>query len=120
MITALLVAVAILAGVMASIVGFGVGSLLTPALSLQAGIKLAVAAIALLVDAARLPVYLWTEGARMLEIWPIIASITAGVVIGTLVGRRLLDRIPEKVFRRTVGAVVLLLGLYMLCRAFSL
>jgi len=242
MITALLVVAAILAGVIASIVGFGVGSLLTPALSLETGIKLAVAAIAaphmvgaairfwslrghvdrrillrfgiasaagslagallhswaggafltavfgvllafsglgelagwterirfrgaaalaagglsgllggmvgnqggsrsaallgfdlsregfvatataiaLLVDVARLPVYLWTEGARMLEIWPIIAWITAGVVIGTLVGRQLLDRIPEKVFRRTVGAIVLLLGLYMLYRAFTL
>jgi uncharacterized membrane protein YfcA len=76
-------------------------------------------AIALLVDSARLPVYLWTEGARMLEIWPTIAWITAAVAIGTLVGRQLLTRIPEKAFRRTVGAVVLLLGLYMLRRALT-
>ena len=76
-------------------------------------------AIALLVDTARLPVYLWTEGARMLEIWPLIAWITAGVVIGTVIGRRILDRIPEKAFRRTVGALVLLLGLYMLYRALA-
>jgi len=72
------------------------------------------------VDTARLPVYLWTEGARMLEIWPLIAWITAGVVIGTVIGRRILDRLPEKAFRRTVGALVFLLGLYMLCRAFTL
>ncbi|MGZ5487722.1 MAG: sulfite exporter TauE/SafE family protein [Candidatus Aminicenantales bacterium] len=242
MITALLVVVAIVAGLIASIVGFGVGSLLTPALSLETGIKLAVAAvavphmagaairlwslrghvdsrvflrfgiasaagglagallhrsaggalmtgifgvllafsglgeltgwagrirfrgagalaagglsgllgglvgnqggirsaallgfdlsrerfvatataIALLVDTVRLPVYLWTEGARMLEIWPLMAWMTAGVVIGTLVGRRLLDRIPERAFRRIVGAIVLLLGLYMLYRAIIL
>ncbi|MGZ5499368.1 MAG: hypothetical protein ACXWHI_11650 [Candidatus Aminicenantales bacterium] len=47
MITALLVVVAIVAGLIASIVGFGVGSLLTPALSLETGIKLAVAAASL-------------------------------------------------------------------------
>ncbi|MGZ5439204.1 MAG: hypothetical protein ACXWFJ_05100, partial [Candidatus Aminicenantales bacterium] len=45
-ITALLVVVAIVAGLIASIVGFGVGSLLTPTLSLETGIKLAVAAVA--------------------------------------------------------------------------
>jgi hypothetical protein len=239
MITPFLVAVAILAGAMASIVGFGVGSLLTPALSLQSGIKLAVAAIAaphmvgtairfwslrayvdhkvlrrfgvasaagglvgallhtwaggailtglfgvllafsglgelagwterirfrgaaalaagslsgllgglvgnqggsrsaallgfdlsretfvatasaiaLLVDAARLPVYLWSAGAGMLAIWPTIAWITLGVAIGTLIGRPLLDRIPERLFHRIVGGVVLLLGLTMLIRA---
>ena len=47
MITALLVVVAIVSGVIASLVGFGVGSLLTPALSLETGIKLAVAAASL-------------------------------------------------------------------------
>lgn len=77
-------------------------------------------AIALVVDTARVPVYLWSDGGRILELWPTIALITAGVAIGTLAGRRLLDRLPEKVFGRTVGVVVLLLGVYMLLRAFIL
>ncbi len=77
-------------------------------------------AIALIVGAARMPVYLYTEGRQLLDIWPIIAWTTGGVVIGTLLGRRFLSRIPETVFRRIVGAFVLLLGLYMLYRATAL
>jgi uncharacterized membrane protein YfcA len=42
-----LAAIAVLAGGVAAVTGFGVGSLLTPALALQTGTKLAVAAIAL-------------------------------------------------------------------------
>lgn len=240
MIAALLIAVALLAGAVASIVGFGIGSLLTPALALETGIKLAVAAISvphvagtavrfctlrrhvdrhvllhfgiasaagglagallhawaegpilsgvfgtllvfagltgvtgwiervrlgrraaltagalsgllggmvgnqggirsaallgfglsrdkfvgtataigLIVDGVRLPVYLWSEGRRMLEIWPTIAWLTAAVVAGTIIGRGLLAHVPERVFRKVVSAVVLLLGAYMLLRAF--
>jgi uncharacterized membrane protein YfcA len=77
-------------------------------------------AIALIVDAARMPVYLCTEGRQLLETWPTIAWITAGVVIGTLLGRRFLARIPETVFRRIVGVFVLFLGIYMLYRAAAL
>jgi len=76
------------------------------------------AAIALVVDAARLPVYLWTGGAEILRIWPVVALMTAGVVTGTLAGRRLLDRLPERIFALTVGALVLLLGVYTLLRVF--
>ncbi len=39
--------VALLSGAVASVTGFGVGSLLTPALAIQAGTKLAVAAVAI-------------------------------------------------------------------------
>lgn len=76
-------------------------------------------AIALIVDGARAPVYLWSDGREMLNIWPTIAWLTAAVVAGTLLGRRLLSRIPERLFGRIVSSVILLLGLYMLARAFS-
>jgi hypothetical protein len=72
--------------------------------------------IALLVDGARMPVYLAT-GAR--DLWrarPLIAAATAGVLLGTLAGGRLLKAIPEAVFRRVVAALVLLLGFWMLLR----
>lgn len=71
-------------------------------------------AIALIVDASRLPVYLWLDGAEMWALWPTIAWLGAGVVAGTLLGRRLLAHIPQAVFRRVIGCVVLLLGAYML------
>ena len=75
-------------------------------------------AVALLVDAARLPVYLYLDGAEMLRLWPQIACMTAGVVIGTLLGKRLLQRIPETAFRRVLGVLILLLGVWMGFRAY--
>lgn len=74
-------------------------------------------AIALLVDGARLPIYLWTDGRDMLAIWPLLLWLTAAVVAGTLLGQRLLRRLPERLFRRIVSGVVLLLGVSMLVRA---
>ena len=71
-------------------------------------------AIALIVDGARMPVYAITNGRAMFADWPLIATTTVAVVIGTLAGRALLGRIPEKVFRRVVSGLILLLGVAML------
>jgi uncharacterized membrane protein YfcA len=71
-------------------------------------------AVALLVDAARLPVYLWLQSAALLELAVPIAIASAGCVVGTLWGRRLLERIPEAVFRKLVALLILVLGGYML------
>ncbi|MGD0999345.1 MAG: sulfite exporter TauE/SafE family protein [Candidatus Brocadiia bacterium] len=76
-------------------------------------------AITLMVDGARLPVYLWTQGRELAGIWPAIAVLTLGVLVGTLGGARLLRRIPEPVFRRIVAGLILALGLFMLFRACS-
>jgi uncharacterized membrane protein YfcA len=71
-------------------------------------------AIALIVDGVRMPVYLAHEGRAIANAWPLIAVTTAGVIIGTLLGRRLLGRIPEQRFRRVVSGVILVLGISML------
>jgi len=73
-------------------------------------------AIALIVDGARMPVYAITQHRAIAAAWIPIAFATAGVLVGTLWGVRLLRRIPEEVFRRAVSVLVLLLGLYMLVR----
>lgn len=71
-------------------------------------------AIALLVDAARMPVYLWLQGDALAQLaWP-IGIACAGCVVGTFWGRRLLERIPERVFRKLVASLLLMLGAYML------
>lgn len=73
-------------------------------------------AVALVVDGARIPVYLATQGARLGPLaFPIVLA-TAGVVAGTIVGGVLLRRLPESVFRRVVGLLLLALGLYTLAR----
>lgn len=74
-------------------------------------------AIALIVDLARLPVYLWVEGRAMLVMWPTIAGLSAAVVVGTIAGRRLLARIPDRVFHRIVSVLVLTLGVWMIAKA---
>jgi len=74
-------------------------------------------AIALLVDGARMPVYLVTDREDVARLWEPIAWMCAGVVIGTLVGKRALAAIPERVFRRAVSALILALGVWMAWRA---
>jgi uncharacterized protein len=75
-------------------------------------------AVALIVDGARLPVYLATTGRDLLTMWPTIAAATAGVVVGTLFGHRLLLRIPEEKFRVVVAVTLAVLGGAMLVSAF--
>lgn len=71
-------------------------------------------ATGLLVDAARLPVYLWRAGGAIGALWQEIAVASAGVLVGTLLGERiLLDMSPER-FRRVLGALIGLLGLWLL------
>jgi len=74
-------------------------------------------AVGLIVDLARMPVYLATEGNDVLEIWRMVAVATAGVIVGTLFGGRLLSRIPESKFRIIVAAILAALGVSMLAQA---
>jgi uncharacterized membrane protein YfcA len=74
-------------------------------------------AVGLVVDGARMPVYLATEWGGLQSLWPLIAIATAGVVAGTLAGARLLGRVPELVFRRLVAVLLLCLGAWMILRA---
>ena len=73
-------------------------------------------AIALAIDLARMPVYVVTERARLSGVAGLVAVATAGAIGGTLVGQRLLARIPEPLFRRVVAVLLLALGVYMLAR----
>jgi uncharacterized membrane protein YfcA len=73
-------------------------------------------AVGLVVDGARMPVYVLTEGAESIRLLPMILSGVAGVVIGTIAGARLLKRVPERLFRRLVAVLLLALGAWMLVR----
>jgi uncharacterized membrane protein YfcA len=74
-------------------------------------------AAGLIVDLARLPVYIAAEWRGIAGLWPLILVATAGVVIGTELGTRALMRIPERVFRRMLALLLLLLGVYMITTA---
>jgi uncharacterized membrane protein YfcA len=70
--------------------------------------------VGLMVDGARVPVYLWYMGESIGGIGAWVALATAGVVAGTVIGHRVLARIPERFFRRTVAVILALLGAAML------
>jgi uncharacterized membrane protein YfcA len=73
-------------------------------------------AVGLMVDGARVPVYLWYMGEPIAGIGAWVALATAGVVAGTVLGHRVLARIPERTFRRTVAVLLALLGAAMLAQ----
>ena len=73
-------------------------------------------AVALIVDGARIPVYLVTQGAEIAGLMPLLSLLSVGAIIGTLVGQWTVRRMPETLFRRVVGALLLVLGLYTLSR----
>ena len=73
-------------------------------------------AIGLLVDAARTPVYLWHSGHVLRTLWAPIVVGTAGVLIGTLVGERILLGLPPRRFGQIVGGAIGALGIWMLLR----
>jgi hypothetical protein len=70
-------------------------------------------AVGLMVDGARVPVYLWYMAPELNELRGFIALAAVGVVAGTIVGNRLLTGIPERTFRRIVAVVLALLGAAM-------
>ena len=67
-------------------------------------------ASAVIVDLARVPVYLLAWHRVLRPELPLIAVLSAGVVAGTFIGVPLLGRIAERLYRRIVGGLLVLLG----------
>lgn len=74
-------------------------------------------ATALLVDAARTPVYLWRAGPALGALWVPLVVSSAGVLGGTLVGERILLGMTMERFRQVVSIAILALGLMLLLRS---
>jgi uncharacterized membrane protein YfcA len=76
-------------------------------------------AIALFVDGARVPVYLATQHDDLLNLWRTILLATVAVIAGTVLGSRVLKRVPEVWFRRVLALILAVLGTVMLMRALN-
>jgi uncharacterized membrane protein YfcA len=74
-------------------------------------------ATALLVDLARTPIYLSHAGSTLYSHGLLILLATGGVLIGTLIGERILLGLAPERFRRLVGGIVLAVGVVVLARA---
>lgn len=74
-------------------------------------------AVGMVVDLVRLPIYLATSvnELRPHAGWIVIATISA--VLGTVAGRIVLHRIPEKAYRKIVAVTITVLGVYMAAQA---
>jgi uncharacterized protein len=70
-------------------------------------------ATGVIVDLARMPVYLATEWADIFAMWPYLVIATAGCVVGTFAGRALLSKVPERTFKLVVSLMLIALGIYM-------
>jgi uncharacterized protein len=71
-------------------------------------------AAALMVDLARMPVYVALEAERLVDLASLIALAAIGAIAGTIGGERVLRRIPPPLFKKLVSALVLALGIYTL------
>jgi uncharacterized membrane protein YfcA len=70
--------------------------------------------IALMVDVARVPVYLAVQWHQIASIWQFILIAAIGVIIGTVGGKRILGKMPENIFKKTVATIILLIGILVL------
>ena len=74
-------------------------------------------AAALLVDAARVPVYVLSAGDAIAAAAPLWVSASIGVTIGTFLGVPMLGRIPPATYRRLLGGLLVLLGVALFVAA---
>ena len=67
-----------------------------------------------MVDAARVPVYVVRAGAGLAAMTPTISVAVGGVIVGTLLGERVLLGISADGFRRVVSVLIGVLGAWLL------
>lgn len=71
-------------------------------------------AIACLIDASRLPVYYLSYSGRLLASWPYLAAVILAAFAGTLLGKRLLERLPQRWFHPFVAGLIVLTGVVLI------
>lgn len=63
-----------------------------------------------------MPIYLATQYNEITALWRWVTLATAGVAEGTVLGSRVLVRIPESWFRRVLAVILATLGCAMFVR----
>jgi uncharacterized membrane protein YfcA len=73
-------------------------------------------ATGLIVDLARMPVYFAAYWQEILELWQWIVVMTGGVIVGTILGIKILRRIPENRFMTVVSVLLIALGVWLIAK----
>jgi uncharacterized membrane protein YfcA len=74
-------------------------------------------AAALLVDAARVPIYAVSAGGAITGNLRLLIVASIGVSIGTFAGVPVLGRLPEAAYHRLIGALLIALGIWLFASA---
>ncbi len=74
-------------------------------------------ATGVLVDLARVPVYVVGGWSDLIANWPLIVMLSVLVVAGTIVGAPVLRRMPEVTFRRLLAVLLIALGALLVAGA---
>ena len=74
-------------------------------------------ATAMLVDVVRTPIYVWRAGGELASLGVPLGVATVGVLIGTLLGERLLLGLSMRQFRYSIAALIGLLGVWLVVQA---
>jgi len=69
------------------------------------------------VDAGRLPVYVWRAGDSLIPLLAPISIATIGVLLGTVLGERVLFGLSPERFRKIVSTLIGLLGIWLIARS---
>ena len=93
--------------------GLRAAALLAFGLSPKAFVATATAT-GLMVDAARTPIYLWHSGPQLLSRAAPIGVAASGVLVGTVVGERILLGLSARRFGQVVGLATGALGIWLL------
>jgi uncharacterized membrane protein YfcA len=71
-------------------------------------------AAGVIVDAVRTPIYLWREGSSLPPLAGPVVLATLGVVLGTLLGERMLFGLTPERFRQIVAAAIGAAGIWLI------
>jgi len=71
-------------------------------------------ATGVLVDLARVPVYVATGWSDLVANWPLVVLLAVGVLAGTVVGAPILRRLPERRFRQLLAVLLIGLGVLLI------
>jgi uncharacterized membrane protein YfcA len=105
----------VVVGLVTGLVGAGGGFLVVPALALLGGLPMGVAVgTSLLVIAMKSLAGLTGYLATVSIDWPLVGAVTVAAVAGSLIGARVVDRIPADALRRAFGWFVLAMGAFVL------